>query len=58
MINMIYGIAQAITGTRNWFLKILITLLLIVVVLVSFVLLPIILVYLTVRKLYKRSVEW
>lgn len=58
MINVIYTIAQAITGTRNWILKILITLLLIVVVVVSLVLLPIILVYLTVRKLFERSVEW
>lgn len=58
MINLIYTIAQAITGTRNWILKILITLLLIITVIVLLVLLPIILVYLTVRKLFMRSAEW
>ena len=58
MINVIYSIAKAITGTRNWILKILIILLLILVVLVSFVLLPIILIYLSIRKLCKRSAEW
>ena len=58
MINLISNIAAAITGTKNWILKILITLLLILVVLLAFVILPFTITFLIVRKLYKRSAEW
>lgn len=58
MISLISNIVSAITGTRNWILKILISLLLILVLILSFIILPFIIVYLIVKNLYKRSIEW
>ena len=58
MIKAILDLCSLISSTRNFLLKILISLLLIIVVVLSFVFLPFILIFFACKKINESSNQW
>ena len=58
MIQAIRDLCSLISSTRNFLLKILISLLLIVVVVLSFIFLPFILIFFTCKKINESANQW